>query len=166
MKSAKEIIATIKDVYYMLVGSGKEEKNIRQLIKKYDLEKHFKLISWVNYNMMPKIYNLADIFLYPSYQTKVWKEQFGFALVEAMCCGVPIITTKSGAIPEVVGDCAIFVKEKDHVDLTRKIVELIENDVLRKKLAIKGINRAKKRFSLDVIAKKHIQFFERVVNNI
>lgn len=54
------------------------------------------------YRQMPRYYQQADIFFFPSVSTPTWEEQYGMALLEARSCGLPIVTTGSGAIPEVI----------------------------------------------------------------
>ncbi len=82
------------DIYY---------KVSRQLASVAD----FRLVSDVKYSQMPSIYQSADLFFLPSRTTPTWEEQYGMALIEAMACGLPVITSNSGAIPEVVGNAGI-----------------------------------------------------------
>jgi len=56
-----------------------------------------------------------------SLPTKTWEEQFGMVLVEAMATGTPVLTTTSGAIPEVVGDHAELFAPGDWMDLARRL---------------------------------------------
>lgn len=87
---------------YLWVGQGPMIEKVRLLTKKMGLENNFKFIEGVSYEQMPTIYNLADAFVFSSLPTQSWQEQWGMALVEAMSCGLPVISANSGAIPEVM----------------------------------------------------------------
>ncbi|WP_281615410.1 glycosyltransferase family 1 protein [Flammeovirga sp. SubArs3] len=69
-------------------------------------------------------------------------EGFGLPPLEAMACGVPVITSNTTAFPEVVKDSAITISPYDINDISKSIKTIIENDKLRKKLSIKGISQA------------------------
>ena len=97
-----------------------------------------------SYREMPDIYRQADIFLLPSLTISTWEEQYGMALVEAMACGLPIITTGTGAIPEVVGHAALIVSPQH---LKSAIFELINNPTKRAQLSSRSINQTRE---LDV----------------
>jgi glycosyltransferase involved in cell wall biosynthesis len=52
-----------------------------------------------------------------------WEEQFGMVLAEALVCGTPVITTRSGVIPDVVGSSAALIDPGDWVGLARELAE-------------------------------------------
>ena len=66
------------------------------------------------------------------------------ALIEAMACGLPVVTTDSGAIPEVVGDTGIILKEADVKEMSRTIFYLISNRDKLRNLSQRSLNHAKK----------------------
>lgn len=93
------------------------KKSLNKMGIKYD---------WVykkSYSQMTKIYSQADIFVLPSLTTNTWEEQYGMALIEAMSSGLAIVTTHSGAIPEVVGDAAIITNPNTK-DILTAIIKL------------------------------------------
>jgi len=61
--------------------------------------------------------NAADVFVYPSQRAKYWAEQFGFSIPEALSCGLRVITTKSGAIPEFFGKYVHLIEPKNSEQL-------------------------------------------------
>ncbi len=116
----------------------------------------------VPYQKIQKVYQEADIFCLPSKTIKYWQEQFGMALVEAMACGLPILTTKTGAIGEVCGEAAIYVKPGDADDLQMKLEGLIADSSVRIKLAKKARSRAEEKYDHKKIAAK-IDFIYQTV---
>src|SRR6187402_1666789 len=78
----------------MMVGDGPEKEKAEKLCRKYGIQD--KVIFFGNSNEIDRILNLTDLFLLPS-ET----ESFGLAALEAMACGVPVISSNSGGLPEV-----------------------------------------------------------------
>lgn len=89
---------------------------------------------------LPLLYNISDVAVLPS----MWDEPAGLTMVEAMACGLPVITTNSGGIPEYVSDCAIILNRD--VDIRKNIAVSIEQVITNKNqisyMRDKGITRA------------------------
>ncbi len=117
----------------------------------------------VPYSQIHEEYQRADIFCLPSKTTPHWQEQYGMALVEAMACGLPIVTTRTGAIGEVCGDAAIYAKPADANDLQSKLERLIESESLRRTLAEKSKARAKARYDCQKTAKAIDELYRKVL---
>ena len=105
---------------------------------------------------LPGIYNLAEVFVYPSKY-----EGFGFPLLEAMSCGVPVIASNVSSIPEVLGDAGILVRHDDPKEFAHKIYELLTDKEIRVKMSSKGFERIKF-FSWEKVAKETLKVYERV----
>ncbi|RLG21352.1 hypothetical protein DRN74_02195 [Candidatus Micrarchaeota archaeon] len=161
INSMGEVLKNVDNAHYLFVGKGELEERLKEEIRKKGVEDRVTIINWVPREKMPMLYNTADVFLYPSYRTKKWAEQFGFALIEAMACETPVITASSGSIPWVVGDAAIVVKPKNSDELGKAIVKVLTDDKLRRRLIEKGKKRAKY-FSVEEVRKRYFKFFEDV----
>ena len=74
------------------------------------------------------------------------------SLLEAMACGVPVVSTYSGAIPEIVCDAGVLCQPNDFLSLYEAVKDLVENAGKRKELADAGRQRALERFTLDAYA--------------
>lgn len=80
-----------------------------------------------------KIMAAADSFVYPSFH-----EGFGIPIIEAMSCGVPVVTSGHGAMKEIAGDAAIFIDPKDPLSISNGISSSIENEELREIIKAKS----------------------------
>lgn len=131
-----------KDGYdYNLVICGKKGwlyEDIFFKVKKLNLEDKVIFTDYVTEGELEVLYKNAKLFLFPSLY-----EGFGFPPIEAMARKIPVLTSSEGAIPEIVGDAALFCNAYDIDDISRKIIEIIENPRLKKSLIEKGIKRYK-----------------------
>ena len=139
-----------------IIGKGPLEKIIRKKCPSMIQKK-------VPYKNMPKVYQSADIFVLPSKPTKHWEEYYGMALIEAMACGLPIVSTKSGAIHEVVGNAGILVKPGNVRQLRKALGKLIEDKSLRNSLGRKARKRAEKYFDAKKQAVKLGKLWRKVL---
>ena len=89
----------------------------------------------VPHNDVPFYMRAMDMLVLPSYETSLWKEQFGLVLAQAMLAGVPCVGSSSGAIPEVIGPGGLVFKEKDVDDLANTLESMLTDVELRKSLA-------------------------------
>lgn len=141
-----------KHLKLLVGGKGKEEQNILRIIGDLELGGNVILIGSHRYDEMPKIHNLADIFVLPSIPVPNWQEQFGYVLVESMACGKPVVSTLSGSIPEVVGNAGILVPPNDFLFLANAIAELITSEDKRMESGKLGRDRINALFNVDKIA--------------
>jgi glycosyltransferase involved in cell wall biosynthesis len=88
-----------------------------------------------------------------------WQEQFGFTLVEAMASGLPIVSSNTGTIPEIVGEENLTVSP-DTENVLYALELLLTSDVLRKKLRQKNRERGISKFN----ALKQSSLFEKAIN--
>ena len=130
------------------------QEKIRKLAA--ELEERVIFTEYVEQQIMPKYYNAADLAVLPS----MWDEPAGLTMIEAMACGTPVITTRSGGIPEYVGDVA-YVLDRDE-NLPQNIAKSI-NDYLelssekQEKIRNAGIQRIREKFSADRYLERFIE---------
>ena len=150
-KGISELIDTmllIKNtrIKLMILGSSffdntKNEDSFIQSLK--DKVKRIKakivFTGFIPYNQVPDYLQLADIAVLPS----MWNEPFGLTIVEAMATGLPLITTRSGGIPEICEEVAIIVDRDDIVNnLSTAILDLYEHPEKQKQMATASLERA------------------------
>lgn len=146
------------DIKLIIVGDGAERKYLKSLVKRLNLQKFVEFTGFVNEEKLIDYYRDADIFVFPSL-----KEGFGQVLVEAMACGIPVISTNTSAIPEVVGNAGILVKPRNSKALAEAIIKLIEDKDLRDELCRIGRKRVEENFTWDKIAEKMLKIYEEVI---
>lgn len=146
----------------VLAGTGPLERDIRDLAGRYPI----KFRGFVDYLDLPSVYRDANIFCSPSrdlkyFGVKVWEELFSYTLMEAQACGLPIVATKCGGIPEELGsfDVAqdkqnLLVDQGDVEGLYQALKKLVKNGELRFRIGRENRERAERLFDLKVQAKK------------
>jgi alpha-1,3-rhamnosyl/mannosyltransferase len=105
---------------------------------------------------LPALYSGALLFAFPSEY-----EGFGLPVLEAMACGVPVLAARVSSLPEVAGDAALFVGAQDLDAIAQGMDELLGNEGLRKHLAERGLERARK-FSWERCAEQTLQVYKRM----
>lgn len=101
------------------------------------------------------------------YVQSSWREGFGIAVLEAMWCGVPVIATDTGGLPEIVGSDGQFgllVPVREPNQLSLQITRLIADEQLRKDLGHAGKQRAQKLFSVEHMIQHTFTLYQNVLN--
>ncbi|MCF6239868.1 MAG: glycosyltransferase family 4 protein [Bacteroidales bacterium] len=114
------------------------------------------LTGYISNMDLPAIYNQAALFLYPSL-----RESFGIPVLEAMACGVPVITSNTSSMPEISGEAAFFVNPFNVQEITDAMIK-IENDIeFKNQLIQKGFKQAEK-FSWEAMAQNVLNIYQEI----
>ena len=144
---------------YKLVMLDYDESELQKLLTEINdtnLRKLILLTGYLDNKDLPAIYSQCDIFLYPSL-----RESFGIPMLEAMRCGAPVITSNTSSMPEVSGDAALLIDPYKPEEITQAIINLLNDNDLRKELSKKGLKRAQE-FSWDAMAKDVLKIYEEL----
>ena len=117
----------------------------------------------VTHDQVPHYLNAMDVLCAPSQTTAGWREQFGRMLIEAMACGVPVLASRSGEIPHVLGDAGILLPEADVEAWATALGRVLADPAERRDLADRGLRRARTEFAWSVVARRHVEFFDGLV---
>jgi starch synthase len=165
IKAFSQLLKKNLTVELLIVGSGTHEMQIqiRQLVENLKIGSKVKFLGSIEYNHMPKIHNLADVFCLPSIPTKNWAEQFGYSMVEAMACGKAVISTSSGSIPEVVKDrlTGLLVKPNNTLELEIALEELVTDANERKVFGNNARKWVLQSFEANKIAEKLADIYKK-----
>jgi glycosyltransferase involved in cell wall biosynthesis len=149
----------IKDLRLVLVGTRgwRMESIFAELDALGDLRQRVTVTGFVPDQDLSPIYSRALMFIYPSLY-----EGFGLPPLEAMQCGIPVITSNTSSLPEVVGDAGLMVAPSDEDALCQAIVSLHGDESLRRDLAARAERQAAK-FSWERCAAETIAAYRSAV---
>ena len=158
-KGVDILIEAIKgiDFNFKLIGNGRLYKKIENFIVKNDLS-HVELLGKKSFDEVASFMRKCSFLVVPSRS-----EGFGMVAVEAMSCSKPVIATRVGGLEEIVIDKynGLLAKKNDPKDLKEKILELIDNEELRKNLGENG-KEFSKNFSWKKCAEKVKEVYDEL----
>lgn len=142
----------------MFIGSGELENNVMDFAKKNNIEDKVIITNWVK--SVKEYISSVDIAILPS----KW-EGFGLAILEYMACDKPIVATNVGGISDIIKNNlnGYLVKPEDYQELSNKILELISNKELTKKM-IENNKIYRNKYSIENTAKSSMNIFEKLYN--
>ena len=149
----------------LLVGDGPERKSFEQALAARGLRNRAEFVGAITYDNVPDFYQRMDILVTPAQTTKRIREQFGRVLVEAMASAVPVIGSTCGAIPEVIGDAGLVVREGDADALAGALRQLLSDGALREHLMRAGREKAERRYSWERVADQTYELFGQVLRS-
>jgi glycosyltransferase involved in cell wall biosynthesis len=179
----------IKSPFVLYVGRLQERKNLRRLLSAYarlikqGAEENLVIVGkkdWMTENLesyakslgltdsviftgyipsadLPVVYNAAEAFVYPSIF-----EGFGLPVVEAMACGLPVLTSYGSSLQEVAGDAALLVDPFSEESIAQGLANLLGDSSLRVRLGQAGLARSAT-FSFQRTAEQTMRVYENVV---
>ncbi|MBS1988041.1 glycosyltransferase family 4 protein [Candidatus Dependentiae bacterium] len=162
LKAFDQVSRSHPDWELVFVGRGPEQAMLHESIHDLGLSKRVTIINPVPHEEVANLMRSFSLFVLPPCDTPGWKEQFGHVLIEAMACGIPILASNAGEIPNVVGDAGIIFEQKNLEDLTQKLAHLIKDSALRETLAQAGLKRVEKFYSHEAIADATYNFWKTI----
>lgn len=141
-----KILQEIPNAIFIIAGGGPERANYELLITNYKLQNHVFLAGKVKESELPDLYSACDVFVVPSLPSKDDWEGFGIVCLEAAYFGKPVVVTNAGGLPEAVEDGKTGYVAKDDEELLEKILMLLKDNELARKMGEAGQTRVKDMF--------------------
>ncbi|MEG8945922.1 N-acetyl-alpha-D-glucosaminyl L-malate synthase BshA [Rosettibacter firmus] len=153
-KVKKEVPAKL-----VLIGDGPDRSECERLTRELDLQKDVIFLG--KQDALPEILNAADIFLMPSQS-----ESFGLSALEAMACGIPVVSSSVGGLPElIIHNETGYIAEIGDIDrMAKYVIDLLTNEKKYKIFSKNSRERAVKYFDKNIIVPKYIEYYERILN--
>lgn len=164
IKAMANIMKSIPDAKLLFVGRGGmkgELENLERLSERLGVENYVQFAGFVEGNLKPLYYKAADVFVLPSVMKH---ESFGIVNLEAMACGIPIVASRIGGVPDVVKDRenGLLVQPKDSNELADAIIHLLENEEEREKMGKNGRKKVED-YSWERIAEMTEKIYEEML---
>lgn len=141
-------------------GKGWLYEETQNLVEELKLTKKVRFLGRVTDLELVTLYNMADVFAFPSFA-----EGFGVPPLEAMACGVPVITSNTSSLPEVVGDAGLLIDPHNTGALSAAIMRILEDKQLQEDLRQKGYERVKL-FTWQESARKMLTVYQKLYKGV
>lgn len=165
-KGVLDLIETLERVrgpwHALFVGGGSLQPALEAFAAAYPGRVHIQ--TGVPHSEVPRWLNAMTILCAPSRTTPIWREQFGRMLIEAMACGVPAFASESGEMPAVVHDAGRVLPEGDAEAWALAIDHHLRDPEMLATLSRRGVERAETYFAWPVVARRHIDFFDSLLD--
>ncbi len=152
-------------VHARLVGSGDLRPQLAQRAQAADLRERVELVGVVPSTDVPEVLRGLDVLVLPSHTMPNWKEQFGRILVEAMSCGVPVVGSSSGEIPNVIGKAGLVFPERSVAALRHALRLLLDQPVLRAELGRRGRDRVLAHYTQAALAQSYAAVYREMTQH-
>ena len=163
IQSIPAVRARFPETQFLIVGGGFPDEKVR--FEKYLLENNQRqgvvFTGNVPNTLMPRFYAISVIAVLPSLM-----EATSISGLEAMACGLPLIGTTVGGIPEIIEheQSGMLIEPRNPLQLAERIIDLLNNPALRSRLGHAARRRVEEIFSWDVIADRTLDVYERVIH--
>lgn len=139
------------------IGERRNLKRIKEATKDYNLVIAGQTIPWLGIDELELLYCSASVLVYCSLY-----EGFGIPILDAMSCGLPVVTSNVSSMPEVGGDAAVYVNPTNVEDIEKKLNLVMNDSDLREELIKKSFQQVKK-FSWEKCAEETANLYRKIM---
>ncbi|WMT09510.1 glycosyltransferase family 4 protein [Natrinema thermotolerans] len=164
LKGARHLLegfATVResiDAELVVVGEFDEGGDCDRLVSELGIADAVETHSEISYERMVELYGTADVAVVPSIY-----EGFGLPAGEALACGVPVVATTGGGLPEVVGDAGVLVEPGDSDAIADAVRDLLTDDERRRQLGRRGRERIVEEFDWERAARETVREYRAAI---
>jgi MMP alpha-(1->4)-mannosyltransferase len=153
-------ISRTRDIKLVVVGTLRKNGDTERHLTRLGIKKSVTFTGRIENDAFVRHYAKAFIAIVPSVY-----EGFGFPAGEAMACGLPVISTTGGALPEVVGDAGILVPPANPVALVKAILVLLDHPELAEQMGRSGFNRVRDCFTWKRAAEMTVEAYRETIGD-
>jgi len=161
IKAFSEVIDEVPDAKLLIVGEGYMKPFLQLITRQLNLEESVKFLGRISEDKLPDIYRRSRIVVVPS----LYRESFGMVAIETMASGRPVIATRVGGLPEVVEDgrSGFIVPPGNHRILAEKIIQLLSDQKLARRMGMYGREVAVNRYSWHKITRRVVEVYHEII---
>jgi MMP alpha-(1->4)-mannosyltransferase len=163
MKGARVLLEAVaklrteRDVELVVVGRPRADGPVARAVDELGIADAVRFVTGLTDPALAELFASAEVAVVPSLY-----EGFSIPAVEAMACGTPLVASRGGALPEVVGDCGVLVEPGNPSDLAGALGALLDDEPRRRALGTAGRRRAEDRFTWRAMAAATAEVYAEV----
>ena len=158
IEAMTEIIDEIPAAHLVVLGRAKKKGDIIKQISRLNLEDKISFHSGLSQSEVVSLYSSSHICVIPSLY-----EGFGFGAGEAMACGLPLISTQSGGLKEVIGQDAVIIESESSKAIVKAVKDLFSNKEKQLALSRAGRKRMEDEFNWIKAAKAYEEIYSKTI---
>jgi glycosyltransferase involved in cell wall biosynthesis len=151
-------VATERDVHVMVVSKPTKDGPTEKLVRELALGTRVRFVNGISDDALGELLASAEIAVVPSRY-----EGFSLPAVEHMASGTPLVASRTGALPEVVGDAAVLVQPGDIEDLAAALRRLHDSAEHRESVGAAGYQRVQERFTWAAVAQATVGHYRSAI---
>jgi glycosyltransferase involved in cell wall biosynthesis len=151
-------LSTERDVNLTVVSKPTPGGPTEQLVQELSLQDRVRFVHGISDDELGELIATSEISVVPSLY-----EGFSLPAVEHMACGTPLIASRTGALPEVVGDAAVQVPPGDAEELAAALRRLHDSPEERERVGRAGYDRVMERYTWHVVAKRTVEAYHEAI---
>ena len=160
IEAFSQIRNKIPDAHLVLVGEGPGKNSVEEQLCELQIRSSVTLIDTIDNSELPKMYNQSDVFVLPSIMEGVPR-----TLLEAMACGVPVVTTNLSHLVDIVNGAGLVVPSKNSQLLTDAILTILDDESQAKLMGDLGKIKVQNQYSWEDTVKKTLELYDSVIQN-
>jgi glycogen(starch) synthase len=160
VEAAKKVVRIQADTKFLIVGDGPLRNQLYDSLKTANLSGNFKFLGNLKDNVLPAIYNCADVFVLPSIQ-----EGQGIVLLEAQASGKPVVAFNIGGVNEALQnkEAGLLVNQGDVDAFADALLKLLTDKALREKMGSNGRKFVSENYTWDICAQKMLKVYREAL---
>jgi glycosyltransferase involved in cell wall biosynthesis len=153
------VIRSLPSTHLILIGSGPREQSLRQLASQLGIDSSVSFTGSLSRVELVRLLQSAEVFCHPAR----WESFFPAAPLEAMACGLPMLVSTAGALPELVGNSAGTVHSPGDVDeLTSQLQEVLSNSARRRAEGSAARARILESFTWETMCDGYVELYRHL----
>ena len=155
LEVVQTIVSAVPSARFIFVGGGNEENALREKVKSLGIEPYLVFVGYTK--EIHRYYEIMDISVLNSFS-----EGLSLTLLESMGYGIPVVATSVGGNPELVveGETGYLVPVNNHRLLADRIVKLLSNPELRRRMGEEGRRRVERKFRMTDVADRYLDIYK------
>lgn len=156
-----EIIEKIPDLKLLVVGRGSYCPEIKEMVKKHNLNDYIAFSGFIAPDELPEYFNTCDLFVNPT----IRQNGYDLTILEAMACEKPVVVSNIGSVPTVIEDGVdgLLVPPGDIKKLAEAVIKVLKNKELASHLGRAARRKVAEKFSVESMVEGTIKVYEEVI---